>query len=95
VTEPTTPTGKRLVTWQTDEEDGTLYRPFATADDILAIEREATAQERERLRKAVAAIKPGCHSHSGLSCEEDEYGWCYLIDRGEVLSLLEDEVGTE
>jgi hypothetical protein len=64
---------------------------LADFDDLTeAVAEAARAQERERLLAAVRAIEPGCHSHSGLMCEEDEYGWCYLIVRQDVLALLED-----
>jgi hypothetical protein len=43
---PTTPTGKRLVAWMR----GTPHIDDITEDDILAIEAEKAAQERERLR---------------------------------------------
>jgi hypothetical protein len=47
-----------------------------------------TPAQLDVLIAAVKAIPPGCHSHSGLRCEEDEYGWCYLINRSTVLDVL-------
>ena len=58
-------------------------------DAIVAIE----ADMLELAATAVKAIPSCCHSHSGLDCEKDAYGWCYLIDRGAVLKILEEPVG--
>ena len=92
MTEPTTPTGRRLDTDLAYDSDPADYLPGdylkRYRDDIKAIEREAAAAERARIAEAVKAISSGCHSHSGLNCEKDEYGWCYLIDRSDVLHLV-------
>jgi len=50
MTEPTTPTGKRLDAWLLDDEDW-------LRDDILAIEAEARKQERERLLPLIEAVR--------------------------------------
>jgi hypothetical protein len=40
------------------------------------------------LRVAVEGLHPACHSRSGLNCEADAFGWCYLISRADVLALI-------
>jgi len=68
-------------------DEARLYIP-----SILAIEAEALAAERARLRLAVEGLPGGCHSHSGLRCEPDWFdGNCGLIDGHAVLALLEPD----
>lgn len=75
MSEPTTPTGKRLLgnyisVWY-DEDLG--------EDDILAIEREAAQQERERLRADLAVIHGG-HSPRGPVCSHCRVAHILLAD---------------
>ena len=51
---------------------------------------EAVAAYRAELRAKVEGLTSACHSHSGLMCEPDEFGHCFLIDRAAVLALLGD-----
>lgn len=91
--EPTTPTGRALINdlWSRGE---TRY----LVADILAIEREAAQQERERLRALIGKRLPefgvgpeysrdGIH---GWRCEYvDRYGPCQCFD--DLMAYLFDE----
>jgi len=81
MTEPITKAGKRVVVALAADHE----IPDA---DIVEIEQQAMDIMRKSIRKGVEQVPSGCHSHSGLNCEKDAYGWCYLIDRSAVLELL-------
>ena len=53
MTEPTTPTGKRLLDKAYSSEPGAIYLAGLSRDDILAIEREAAEQEADKVAEVV------------------------------------------
>jgi len=76
--------GNRMrIDWGKPGADG-FYDPTVTTDSTDNIRTAAL----QALRELVQALPPACHSRSGLNCEADAYGWCYLIDRGAVLDAI-------
>jgi hypothetical protein len=80
----TTEAGTRLLDRYLPKEEGgagmgVSATRFRMAQFVVAIEAEAVAQERARIRAAVEGLPSGCHSHSGLMCEQDRFDappWC-------------------
>jgi hypothetical protein len=81
---PTTPTGKRLLdAWRVNRGDS-LPIYLAGLDDILAIEAEARAQERERLRDPALWTEAGLlDGYLNIRGVEDE---------AEALAMLTDRM---
>ena len=76
VTEPTTPTGKALLAKARNGENAAIYLAGLGSDDIIAIEQEAAAAERERIGRLV----DGLPEHRGTRCVPSAtYYWTYDI----------------
>ena len=61
----------------------------------MSVEPEHSAEYRRGRDDALKMVFDGlqkipsaCHSRSGLLCGRDDWGYCFLIDRGQVLALI-------
>jgi hypothetical protein len=81
--------------WRQADTDG-FWSPTVT---VVRTDNLVRA-ERARIRAEVEALPSGCHSHSGLMCEDDwhlddpDAGHCSLVPGHDVLEIIE-RGGTE
>jgi hypothetical protein len=95
--EPRTEAGKRIAAYLTSSIEGIVTEPFPEwrdqwHADIAAIEAEARAAERARIRAAVEGLACECVDHGDCGdCHDDDGGFADAIGMAAVLAIIEPE----